>query len=125
MSLLVLLVFGTAAAPACRRGPSVAEDVRLDWMTLSLPEVQADTVGHITLGDAAGRPLRGAVLQVEALMAHPGMAPVAATVSESGDGVYRVRVRFTMAGDWILMVTGALPDGRTLNRRIDVAHVKP
>ena len=47
-------------------------------------------------------------------MSHPGMAPVVADVVERGDGVYDAPLQFTMAGDWILLVTGQLADGRGL-----------
>ena len=39
------------------------------------------------------------------------MAPVVADVIERGDGEYEAPLQFTMAGDWILLVTGQLPDG--------------
>jgi hypothetical protein len=57
-------------------------------------------------------------------MSHPGMAPVAATVTERPDGIHDVYVRFTMAGDWILHVTGTLPDGRAVDRWLDVNGVR-
>jgi hypothetical protein len=51
-------------------------------------------------------------------MAHPGMAPLVVTAVETGDGVYEASLRFTMAGDWILRVTGHLPDGRKVDTNL-------
>lgn len=58
-------------------------------------------------------------------MAHPGMAPLVATAAERGDGVYQILLRFTMRGNWILLVTGKLPDGRRIDHRIDVNATGP
>ena len=48
---------------------------------------------------------------LEGLMSHPGMAPVTAAVTERGNGEDQAPLQFTMAGDWILLVTGELPGG--------------
>ena len=58
-------------------------------------------------------------------MTHPGMAPVVATTKPRGHGVYEAALSFTMAGDWALLVSVELPDGRRLDRRIDVPNVQP
>jgi hypothetical protein len=58
-------------------------------------------------------------------MAHPGMAPVTAAVEEQGRGSYRARVRFTMAGDWVVRVQGTRPDGRPIDLQEDVRRVRP
>jgi hypothetical protein len=111
---------------ACDRRAALAEDVSVEWrMTPTPPIVGAPALGELTLRDRARRPVRGAILQVVGHMSHPGMAPVVAAVAERGDGVYQVQLRFTMSGDWILLVTGSLPDGRRLNHRIDVANARP
>jgi len=58
-------------------------------------------------------------------MSHPGMAPILAVAEERGDGVYLVRFQFTMAGDWVVLVKGSLPDGRMVSHRVDIADVRP
>jgi hypothetical protein len=75
--------------------------------------------------DATGRPVVGAHLRIEAQMSHPGMAPFLATASERGNGVYEAALRFTMAGDWIVLVTGSLSNGDTVEYRIEVPGVRP
>jgi hypothetical protein len=124
------LVLGAAVcgvcSAACDRGVASADDVSVEWkMTPRLPIVGTAAIGEMTLRDHARRPVRGARLQIEGHMSHPGMAPVIAAAAERGDGVYEVRLQFTMSGDWILLVTGSLPDGRRLNHRIDTTHARP
>jgi hypothetical protein len=75
--------------------------------------------------DKTGEPVRGARLRLEGHMSHPGMAPVTAAVTERGEGVYEAGFRFSMAGDWILVVTGDVPGVGRLTRQIEVAGVRP
>ncbi len=58
-------------------------------------------------------------------MSHPGMAPVTATLVEKSDGTYEAPLQFTMAGDWIVLVTGQLAGGGQLKKQIEIAGVRP
>jgi hypothetical protein len=60
-------------------------------------------------------------------MSHPGMAPVLAAVNETTDGRYQGRLRLTMAGDWMLVLSGALADGTrvTWQRQIEISGAAP
>ena len=53
------------------------------------------------------------------------MAPVIAAVIERGGGNYEAALRFTMAGDWILVVSGQLPDGVPFKKQIEIAGIRP
>ena len=64
-------------------------------------------------------------MEVEADMSHPGMAPVFGEVEETAPGNYLAHVRFTMAGDWVLLLRIKLPDGRKIERQVDVRGVQP
>lgn len=115
---------GTVAA--CDHQASVAEDVTVQsTITPARPVVGAATLARISLRDAAGRPVRGAKLQVEGNMLHPGMAPIITKAAERDDGIYEIPLRFTMRGDWILLVTGELADGRRISHQIDVDVTGP
>jgi YtkA-like protein len=76
------------------------------------------------LKDAAARPLTGAHIVVEAVMSHPGMAPIFADAKELGLGQYRAELRFTMAGDWVVLLHLRLANGQRLEREIKVSGVK-
>jgi hypothetical protein len=66
--------------------------------------VDAETVAEVTIVDEAQRPVKRSAVRVEAFMMHPGMAPVLETAPATRDGVYALRVRFTMPGEWVLSV---------------------
>jgi hypothetical protein len=104
---------------------SVAGEVDVTWSTAPSPAVSGSaTLADFVLRDAGG-PVRGATLSIEGHMTHPGMSPVLAVAEEQPDGVYRARLEFPMAGEWVVLVRGSLPDGRRVNRRIDIGHVRP
>ena len=70
------------------------------------------------------QPVAGARLTALGFMSHPGMAPVAAVVEEQGGGLYRADFRFTMVGDWVIRVTGSMPDGRPIDQLLDATTVR-
>jgi hypothetical protein len=82
----------------------------------------------ITLRDTAGGPIEGARIEVEGNMSHAGMVPVLDTAQGQEPGRYTVpEFRFTMAGDWILIVRATLPDGRKteIQKRTKVYSAPP
>ena len=120
----VALVAGTILL-GCGQ-PRSTDDVSLRWtLDPSVPSASADTIARITVHDERQRPVTGARLQLEAHMSHPGMAPVVGRFSDRGGGAYDTRLQFSMAGDWVLVVTGELPDGRRITRSLPVAGVRP
>lgn len=78
----------------------------------------------LRVADAAGRPLGGARVRLEANMSHAGMRPVFAEARETEPGRYQTELEFTMAGDWVVLVRLALPDGREIERQFDVKGVE-
>ena len=44
--------------------------------------------------------------------------------TEGTPGAYTAAFTFSMGGDWVLLVSVVLPDGRRMNRRIDVQGVR-
>jgi YtkA-like len=81
-------------------------------------------VVSVKLRDAAGAPLAGALVSLEADMSHPGMAPVFGAARERAPGQYQGSLEFAMSGDWVVLIHVTLPDGRTLERDVNVPGVR-
>jgi hypothetical protein len=58
-------------------------------------------------------------------MTHPGMPPVTASAHETDPGVYVATIEFSMAGDWVVLVSAVPAGGRRTEHRIDVPGVRP
>jgi hypothetical protein len=122
---LVLACLSTACLTGCT-SPDPAESITVSWTLDPSPPIVGEPIAaRLTLRDRHQQPVTGARLRLEGLMSHPGMAPVMAAIVERGDGTYEAALRFTMAGDWILLVTGELPGGAPLTKRIEIAGVRP
>jgi hypothetical protein len=88
------------------------------------PRVGNATV-TVNLSDRTAKPVTGARIKLEADMSHPGMAPVLAQAGESAPGSYVGHLQFSMAGDWVILVQGALANGQKIDRQVDVKGVLP
>jgi hypothetical protein len=117
--LLVTLVFLAGCGRVGRAAPPTRDDRYA--VTLATEPAQpalGRSVVVVTLKDTAGKPIDGAQLSVEGNMSHAGMVPVTGHTQNSLDGVYRVPLEFTMAGDWYLDIVFTLSDGQTVVRRL-------
>ena len=121
---LAVLLSATLVLAHCGRGASQSSTIT---GTLSLSP-KAPAVGPATLTallrDAAGAPVAGAAVRLEAHMSHPGMAPVLATGVERAPGTYDLNFSFTMAGDWVLVVHAAPPGSDPVERRLETMNVR-
>ncbi len=124
--LTVVLLACTLAFACGEREADTAPGVTLAWDLEPVPPTAGTHgIARLTLRDARQQPVTGARLRLEGHMSHPGMAPVVSTVAERGGGAYEAPVDFTMAGDWILVVTGDLPGIGRITRQIEVVGVRP
>lgn len=108
---------------ACGRSPR-SDQPNLTWTLDPAASVVGPAVLRVQIQQPSG-PVAGATVKLEAHMSHAGMAPVLANAIERAPGLYEVPFTFTMQGDWVLLVSGVLPDGVRVERRIDVANVRP
>ena len=108
---------------SCGRGASDLPDVGVALAVEPEPARIGPATITITLSDARGQPISGATVELEGNMNHAGMVPVSAQASEVTGGQYQADLEFTMGGDWFILVRAELPDGRSLERKVDVPAV--
>lgn len=121
LALLLLLTLGLAAG--CGRAgssPETQDSYTVTFATEPAPPLIGEGVVLLTLADPAGQPVNDAVVAIEANMSHAGMVPVNAQATGGQGGVYRVPLRWTMAGDWYVDVKFTLADGKLVGRRFPV-----
>lgn len=121
----VLAVFAAAlAVSSC--GGRTTTSATLSWTLAPASPLVGPATVTVSLRDPAGKALlTGAKVRLEGYMSHPGMAPVVTEAAERTPGVYVAPIVFTMAGDWVLLVSATLADGGRVEQRIDVANVRP
>jgi hypothetical protein len=119
------LLAAAAVTAACRAPRESPASTSVAWTLRPEPAVLGPAMLAVTLRDPANAPIDRAEVRVVGHMSHPGMAPVAATAAPRGGGRYEAGFAFTMRGDWVLVVSIQLPDGRRVERRIDVPNVQP
>ena len=88
------------------------------------PAAAATTIVRFTLANSQGTRVGGARLRLDAHMTHPGMAPVTSDIIEISTGTYQSSLRLSMAGDWVFVVSGELPDGHRITKEIQIPAVR-
>lgn len=111
------------ALAGCSRGGQDLADIKMDLDIQPQPPQLGLATMTLTLDDIQGQPISGAAVVLEGNMTHAGMVPVLAQAAEVAPGLYRTELEFTMGGDWFILVRAELPDGRSLERKIDVPGV--
>lgn len=85
-------------------------------------------VGPVTVSCWFERPEGGALLasevRLEANMTHPGMQPVLAELSPTGDSLYQGFITLTMSGDWYFTLRGLTADGQRFESTVSVPGVR-
>ena len=120
-ALLAVLVFS-----AC--GPRAEQSGDLDVTILSVspdPAAVGDAVIALQIRDADGNPVESATIEVEGTMTHAGMQPVIVETEALDEGKYATKnFKFTMGGDWVIIVRATLADGSTAEQRVDLKGVQ-
>lgn len=107
----------------CSRGAKDLPEIAVDLVISPEPPQLGPAAITVTLQDAEGEPISGARVELEGNMNHAGMVPVFADAGEVTPGRYQASLEFTMGGDWFILVRADLPDGRSMERKIDVPGV--
>lgn len=117
--MLLSMVLCLFMASACGGGSvptNTAPEVDLSVRVEPEPPAVGATELIVTLKDAQGAPIDGALIRAHGNMDHAGMAPVERESHEALKGVYRIPFEWTMGGGWIVTITATLPDGSKINR---------
>ena len=120
--LLVGLIL-VLAIVSCSRGARELPDVGVELAIAPEPPQLGPATVTVTLTDSGGAPISGASVELEGNMSHAGMVPVLGRAAEVAPGRYQAELEFTMAGDWFILVRAELPDGRSMERVIDIPGV--
>lgn len=114
----------TLLGVACRL-TEPTPDLRVEHeISPSPPRVGATTVNLKLTDFASSKPLSGARVRLEGNMTHAGMTPVFADAKEVEPGRYRATLELTMSGDWVVLIHVVRPDGRQIERQVDVKGVR-
>jgi len=123
-AVLVCVCAVVAMSGGCRPASSDAPEIQIQLTLQPSPPQVGDADVSLKMTDAAGAPLAGAEVRVEGNMNHAGMKPSFADLKEVEPGKYSGTLDFTMGGDWFLLVTAKTPDGKSVERKIDVPGVQ-
>jgi YtkA-like len=114
-----VLLFGFG----CRKPVAPHSGVAIEYGISPQPVRVGPAVLSVRLRDTAGKLVVGARVGLEGDMSHPGMAPVIGEAREVAPGQYQGSLEFAMPGDWVVLIHVTLPDGRTLERDVNVSGV--
>jgi hypothetical protein len=127
---LKLLVFMGLALCACLflsgcyKTSETPTDIVFEHKISPDPPKTGSATITLKLADSGGKPINGARINLEGNMSHPGMRPVFSEAREVEPGRYEAPLEFTMRGDWFILFHITLPDGRKLEKQIDVKGVQ-
>jgi hypothetical protein len=120
--LLLIACLALGAITGCRVDAARPDDtIHIDLVAPLFPPPAGDGRLAFRLSDENDQPIDTAALHIRGDMTDEGMLPIEASVASGDGGVYRVPVRWTMAGDWIITVEATLNDGRRVARSFDLA----
>lgn len=123
--VMAVLFLSGVLMSGCRPKDAADEiDVQAAVEFMPDPPAVGGTALVIILTDAAGQPVRLGHLEVEGNMNHAGMKPVFTRLEETEPGRYAGTIRFSMGGDWFLLLSGQFPGEGRLNKKIDVPGVR-
>ena len=125
-TVIVIALLGALTLSACN--PRAEDSGALDVTILSVspdPATVGDAVITLQIHDVDGNPVAGATIEVEGTMTHAGMQPVIVTTEALGEGKYATQdFRFTMGGDWVIIVRATLADGTMATQRVALKGVQ-
>jgi hypothetical protein len=108
----------------CHKASETPPDIVIERKIAPDPPKTGPATITLKLEDSAGNPINGARVSLEGNMSHPGMRPVFSEAIEAEPGRYKAALEFTMRGDWFILFHITLPDGRKLQKQMEVKGVQ-
>jgi hypothetical protein len=124
MEFCCFLVVPQLPLTGCRRLANSEPEIAVREQIAPQPVRMGPATVTIEMTDAAAKPVSRATINVEMDMSHPGMSPLFEEAKETAPGSYQARIDFNMGGDWVVLLHIKLPDGRKIERRMDVRGVQ-
>jgi hypothetical protein len=124
LASLALAICANIIQIGCHKTSEIPPDIVFEHEIAPYPPKTGPATITLKLADSAARPINGARINLEGNMSHPGMRPVFSEARDLGSGRYEATLEFTMRGDWVILFHISLPDGRKLQRQIDVKGVQ-
>jgi hypothetical protein len=118
---IVVALAPLSSHTGCRRTPT-SSTITVEHQITPQPIKVGPAVVLLKVADN-GQPVSAARVTLEANMTHAGMQPEFGEAREIEPGIYQGAIRFTMAGDWLLLVNITTADGATRERTLDVKGV--
>jgi hypothetical protein len=123
-TLLGLALCANVFQSGCRNTGETLPEIVFEHKIEPAPPRTGPATVTLKLADSAGKPIDGAQINLEGNMSHPGMRPVFSEARGVEPGHYEANFEFTMRGDWVVLVHVTLPDGRKIQRQIDLKGVQ-
>lgn len=119
--LLALIVIGAGGMWFFTQTGQTSGGLRLTLTSDPFPLSVGSSNLMVSVTTSDGTPVSDAQIFVSGLFNHPGMIPMTGRgQSQRADGVYPVRMRWSMAGDWTIDVTALLPDQTAIKEQFAV-----
>jgi hypothetical protein len=106
-----------------RRPAEPADDVKVELTTDPDPPQVGCAIMKIKVSDSDGKPIRVATLKLEGNTNQAGMKPVLAEPQETDPGHYETIFPFMKGGDWVILISGTLSDGRKFEKKVELPGV--
>ncbi len=107
---LLTLLAACGAAPAPLREEQLVDGIMIGLEASVSPPLNTSQELLVTLADEAGRPIDGADVYLDLTMPAMPMGTNRPEAAPEGEGRYRARAAYTMAGDWEIAVIVELDD---------------
>lgn len=121
--LHILLIFLVGIGTGCTKSVSQRSIVVNDEQISPQPPRVGPITVNFKLADET-KPLVGAHISLEGDMTHAGMAPVFGDAKEVSPGQYQGQLTLNMGGDWVALLHITLPDGKKVEKQIEVSGVQ-